>query len=124
MQRGVQNDVDLLAPELRVAHRTPRYARVNTLRQSEEAVRAALEQEGYTYGREVTADPDVPALLTFPPATDLHAHPLVESGALILQDKASCFPALVLAPQPGWHVVDACAAPGNKTTHLAALMQG
>lgn len=36
-----------------------------------------------------------------------------------MQSKASCLPAHALAPQPGWHVVDACAAPGNKTTHVA-----
>jgi 16S rRNA C967 or C1407 C5-methylase (RsmB/RsmF family) len=40
----------------------------------------------------------------------------------VLQSRASCMPAHALAPQPGWAVVDACAAPGNKTTHLAALM--
>jgi putative methyltransferase len=31
-------------------------------------------------------------------------------------------PAHALQPQPGWHVVDCCAAPGNKTTHVAALL--
>ncbi len=31
-------------------------------------------------------------------------------------------PAHALRPQPGWTVVDCCAAPGNKTTHVAALM--
>ena len=35
------------------------------------------------------------------------------------QSKASCLPAHALAPEPGWHVVDCCAAPGNKTTHVA-----
>lgn len=35
------------------------------------------------------------------------------------QSKASCMPAHALAPEPGWDVLDACAAPGNKTTHLA-----
>lgn len=65
----------------------------------------------------------LPDLLCFPPGTDLHDHPLVASGALVLQSKASCMPAHALAPQPGWAVVDGCAAPGNKTTHLAALMR-
>lgn len=29
-------------------------------------------------------------------------------------------PAYALSPNPNWHVIDACAAPGNKTTHLAS----
>jgi len=60
----------------------------------------------------------------FGAGTDLHDHPLVTRGAAILQDKASCFPAHVLAPQRGAHVIDACAAPGNKTSHTAAMLRG
>ena len=32
---------------------------------------------------------------------------------------ASCMPAHALRPEAGWTVLDACAAPGNKTTHVA-----
>lgn len=46
------------------------------------------------------------------------------SPAPALQSKASCMPARALMPEPGWTVVDCCAAPGNKTTHLASLMKG
>ncbi|KAJ8102307.1 S-adenosyl-L-methionine-dependent methyltransferase [Lipomyces tetrasporus] len=45
-----------------------------------------------------------------------------QRGELIVQDRASCFPAHILSPEPGEIVVDACAAPGNKTSHLAAIM--
>lgn len=49
-----------------------------------------------------------------------------KTGKIILQDKASCFPAIVLAPPSSEHtvVIDATAAPGNKTSHLSALMGG
>ena len=36
-----------------------------------------------------------------------------------IQSRSSCMAGHALAPQPGEHVVDCCAAPGNKTTHLA-----
>jgi len=52
--------------------------------------------------------------------------PLFRSGALILQDLASCFPAAVLSPpcDAGVYALDATSAPGNKTSHLSALMHG
>jgi 16S rRNA (cytosine967-C5)-methyltransferase len=40
-----------------------------------------------------------------------------------VQDESSMLPALALAPQPGERVLDLCAAPGGKTTHIAALME-
>ncbi|RUP22828.1 NOL1/NOP2/Sun domain family, member 5 [Jimgerdemannia flammicorona] len=95
----------------------------------------------------IRKDHHLPDLLVFPPNTDLHDHPLYLSGDIILQvnrpstpfpfsthhliltsvsamqDKASCFPAHVCRPLPHAHVIDACAAPGNKTSHLSALMR-
>jgi 16S rRNA (cytosine967-C5)-methyltransferase len=41
---------------------------------------------------------------------------------LQVQDEATQLISLVLAPQPGERVLDLCAAPGGKTTHLAQLM--
>lgn len=62
-------------------------------------------------------DEHVPNLLTLPSDTDLHDHELVRSGTLVLQDKASCFPAEILVGQTstyrGGDVIDACAAPGK-----------
>jgi 16S rRNA (cytosine967-C5)-methyltransferase len=42
---------------------------------------------------------------------------------LMPQSRASMAVARVLAPRPGERVLDLCAAPGAKTTHLAALME-
>jgi len=77
-----------------------------------------LEEEGLV----VVEDNHIPGLLLLPPGTDLHAHPLVVNGQLVLQDKSSCFSALALVGSDsgyeGGDVIDACAAPGNKTSHL------
>ncbi|PNX75890.1 methyltransferase NSUN5-like protein, partial [Trifolium pratense] len=72
---------------------------------------------------EVQKDDLLPDLLILPPGTDLHDHPLVKNGSIFLQGKASSMVAPALSPEPGWEVLDACAAPGNKTVHLAALMK-
>ncbi len=50
-------------------------------------------------------------------------HPYHEAGLYYLQDPAAMLAAPLLAPQPGEWVLDLCAAPGGKTTHLAARMQ-
>ncbi len=47
----------------------------------------------------------------------------MKSGYLYLQNFSSFLPALALDPQPGERVLDLCAAPGSKTTQLAALMR-
>eukprot|EP00937_MAST-01D_sp_MAST-1D-sp2_P002966 g2966.t1 len=141
----------------------PRFARVNTVRTTTEDVLHQLKAEregGGTNGGgskgskdgkgcatavpEPTVDHLIHDLLVFPPGTELHEHPLVASGGLVLQDKASCMPAaalledvhalLDLAPLAAdaggsavadarrCDAIDACAAPGNKTSHLAALI--
>lgn len=51
-------------------------------------------------------------------------HPYHDAGAYYLQEPSAMAPAVLLAPQPGERVLDLCAAPGGKTTQLAAMMQG
>jgi 16S rRNA (cytosine967-C5)-methyltransferase len=55
---------------------------------------------------------------------DALAHPGYAAGAFTPQSRASQHVATTLAPAPGERVLDLCAAPGGKTTHLAALMEG
>ena len=70
-------------------------------------------------------DQHVANLIAMSPARNLLATQAYKDGKIILQDKASCFPATLLDPlttAAGGDIIDACAAPGNKTTHLAALV--
>jgi 16S rRNA (cytosine967-C5)-methyltransferase len=40
-----------------------------------------------------------------------------------IQDESAALPCLLLTPQPGERVIDLCAAPGGKTTHIAESMK-
>lgn len=88
--------------------------RANTL--VTDAARLAAEIEG------ATPAPPPPEAVVVSGPFDAHAHPLHAQGAFMPQSRASATVARILDPQPGDRVLDLCAAPGGKTTHLAALM--
>lgn len=83
-------------------------------------------QDTVSHRRGFDKDEHIPDLLRFHPRVTFHEDECYKRGKIILQDKASCFPAVVLNPPVSEHavVIDATAAPGNKTSHLSALMQG
>ncbi|KAK7352565.1 hypothetical protein VNO80_17989 [Phaseolus coccineus] len=116
-QRNVKTVKQLIALQEVPDVSVPRYVRVNTLKLDVDSALFEL-QKNYS----VQKDNLLPELLILPPGTDLHDHPLVKNGSIFMQGKASSMAAPALSPQPGWEVIDACAAPGNKTIHLAALM--
>ena len=63
-------------------------------------------------------DDTVPNLMVFKPKgkSDISRLQLVSSGEVVVQQKASCFPALALSPPPGAVAIDGCAAPNFATT--------
>ncbi len=70
------------------------------------------------------ADPGIPEALVLGEPLDLHGLPAWGRGELLAQSRAAMLVSRVLDPQPGERVLDLCAAPGGKSTHLAALMNG
>ncbi|KAK1417019.1 hypothetical protein QVD17_26141 [Tagetes erecta] len=119
VKKGAKRIEDLMAQYQIYDVKKPRYVRVNTLKLDVETAMFELGKENV-----VQKDEMIPDLLVLPPGTDLHNHPLVTNGSVFMQGKASSMVAVALGPKPGWEVIDACAAPGNKTVHLAALMKG
>ncbi|PDO11729.1 MAG: 16S rRNA (cytosine(967)-C(5))-methyltransferase [Candidatus Reconcilbacillus cellulovorans] len=98
----------------------PRFAlRVNPLRVTREALVAELRDAGYDAAASVLAPEGV---VVSGGAGGLVASRWHEDGLMTVQDESSMLVAAVVDPQPGMRVLDACAAPGGKATHLAERM--
>lgn len=78
-----------------------------------------LDDESYM------ADFNIKNLFIFPPSSKKYwaSNEFATEGKFLLQDKASCLPSYLLDPSPKSIVLDMCSAPGNKSTHLAAIMK-
>ncbi|MEF8901510.1 MAG: RsmB/NOP family class I SAM-dependent RNA methyltransferase [Halovenus sp.] len=95
----------------------PAVVRVNTIKTTVERAKRALEEAGIA----VEAVDWHPGLVRFPD-TSAGANWPYSHGWLHGQEEVSAVPATLLDPGSGGRVWDACAAPGSKTTQLAALM--
>jgi 16S rRNA (cytosine967-C5)-methyltransferase len=79
-----------------------------------------LKQHGAAT-RTVAGMPD--ALILTSGRGEVAALPGYEEGLFVVQDLASQMVAPILGVAPGERILDACAAPGGKTAHLAALSE-
>jgi NOL1/NOP2/sun family putative RNA methylase len=95
----------------------PQVVRVNTIKTSVERTRRALEEADI--GHEPVGWHD--GLFALDVDKPGNTWPYVH-GWLYGQEEVSVLPGLACDPAPGDRVFDPCAAPGSKTTHLAALM--
>ncbi|KAF5342347.1 hypothetical protein D9611_001609 [Ephemerocybe angulata] len=135
IKRGAASTSELAQTADERSAAIPRYVRVNTAMWTTPQAIEYLTSRGFTLtdsytsgasdSKDFAKDAHIQDLLLFAPQTSFADEPAYQTGKLILQDKASCFPAAVLAPPASDYavVIDATAAPGNKTSHLSALMK-
>ncbi|HLT58798.1 MAG TPA: 16S rRNA (cytosine(967)-C(5))-methyltransferase RsmB [Limnochordales bacterium] len=97
----------------------PLHLRVNILKATRAQVAARLREQGL----QVEEGPWAPQALRVKGLGRVAEHPDFRSGLFTVQDEGAQLVSHALDPQPGERVIDLCAAPGGKTTHLAELMR-
>jgi 16S rRNA (cytosine967-C5)-methyltransferase len=113
---GVEETVKICAFDNQIS---PLTLRTNTLKTNRENLIQTLEIKGLkpspcTYSEEGIFLKDPPAVSELP---------FLSEGLYIIQDEASQLVTSLLDPKPGEQILDACAAPGGKTTHIAQKMK-
>ena len=93
--------------------------RTNTLRCTREELATRLRGEGYEV-RETLVSPVGLVLQKCGKLSDVKA---LQDGWCYIEDEAAQLVPLLLDVSPEQHILDVCAAPGGKTTHVAARMQ-
>lgn len=92
------------------------YARINRLHPDKVAIdRVESETQSYQIG------PEFPDFFSFEGAP---RKDWIEEGLIYVQDPSTSLSCRLLAPQPGERVLDACAAPGGKTSLMSLMMRG
>jgi 16S rRNA (cytosine967-C5)-methyltransferase len=113
---GVEETVKVCAVNNQIS---PLILRTNTLKTNRENLIETLEGKGLkpspcSYSEEGIFLKDPPAVSELP---------FLSEGLYIIQDEASQLVTSILDPKPGEQILDACAAPGGKTTHMAQRMK-
>ena len=98
----------------------PTYVRINTLKASEENLLKRIEDDGIALEKVDKLKYAYRVVRSRKPIVRTRSF---RDGLFYLQDKASCLAAEIANPRVGDTVLDVCAAPGAKTTHLAQIME-
>lgn len=91
----------------------PLSVRVNPIKSSLQEVEAVCKSERT----------EVPEGLLIKEPSNIAETDMFKAGWLSVQDIGAQMAGIALAPEPGDKVLDVCAAPGGKTTHMAELME-
>ena len=100
--------------------------RLNALKKRSEGRNAAeLSGSAETLGHRDTAKvPWAEDCYYYEPSAQPGKHPYHQAGVYYIQEPSAMAPAQLLEVQPGERVLDLCAAPGGKSTQIAAKLRG
>ena len=93
--------------------------RVNTIKTTVEKVKEELKKEKIAF-EDVSWNKDA-IILSNANENDIRKLSMYDNGEIYLQSLSSMLPPMILAPQEGENILDMAAAPGSKTTQLAAM---
>lgn len=96
----------------------PLTIRVNSLKTTRDDLKLVLKSQGADV-RETRYSPFGLDIISSPGIRDLPAY---QEGRFMVQDQSAQLVSMMLSPQPGETVLDACAAPGGKAAHCAEMM--
>lgn len=96
----------------------PTTIRTNTLRTTRDELAEVLSKSGITAASTALA----PEGINISHYGSISRIPYFKAGWFQVQDESSMLVSHLVEPRPGERVLDMCAAPGGKSTHMAALM--
>ncbi|MDL0418517.1 16S rRNA (cytosine(967)-C(5))-methyltransferase RsmB [Caldibacillus thermoamylovorans] len=114
-QYGFEKTKQMCEENVRPAKQT---ARINEWKTNMDYVIESLGKEGIS----VEKSSSIPVAVKADKGNFVHSLAF-QNGLLTMQDESSMIVAYVVAPEKGEKILDACAAPGGKTTHMAERME-
>ncbi|MEE4203227.1 MAG: 16S rRNA (cytosine(967)-C(5))-methyltransferase RsmB [Halieaceae bacterium] len=115
LQREWPESLEVIGTAART--RPPMHLRVNSKQTERDPLLAQLAQNGI----EARSHPRVDSAIVLASGIDVSQLPGFSAGAVSVQDASAQLAAPLLRPAPGERILDACAAPGGKSCHIAEL---
>lgn len=107
------------------AKEAPITIRTNLKKTTPEELESLLQSEGVSVKKVELEDfPNLDYAFVISDFDYLNALPSFRDGLFYVQDISSMMVAELAAPKIGDYIIDVCAAPGGKSTHLAEKLQG
>lgn len=114
-----QNDVDRILKGLTSKRKVT--IRVNTIKSTVEQIKDELEKHNIRFkGTDWSSDA---LIIEDTTEQDLQELDIYKNGEIYLQSLSSMLPPIILEPKQDEDILDMCAAPGGKTTQIAAITQ-